>query len=287
MARRKRVNKMHPGNGVFFGLSGCGLGKKNYNCKTYLNQMQMNVDLKSVLNSVHESFPEAIVSGDVVTLVKPEISWQDLQAIHKIVIGNNRAEPWFFRSGKSVKVVFFVRKKDKENALSGAESTSKSNNIIMEKVMKSRDVKSMRKDWQYGGRNFWTVVQWTDAGLAYVIVNRAPSRVAGTPDEEVVMKTVSSSLRRDQVPDAINHTEQEAIKAFNGENDDVFQELQGLGFEAGEHVVDTNPLPHFAAFYDHNDRCVANGGWLPDDAPRAKYYPDHGTFTDAELRKEK
>lgn len=243
----------------------------------------MNVDLKSVLDTVRKTFPESIISGDDVTLVKPEISWEDFQAIYKIHTGNPHIRPWFFRSGKSVKVVFFLIEENEKVLPSDTESNFKSKNIIMEKVTKSRDVKSMRKDWDYGGRQFWTVVQWTEEGLAYVIVNRAPSRVSGTPDEKEVMKTLSSSLRPDQISGAVKSTEAAAKRAFDAENDSVFSSLANMGFDSASHEVDVNPLPHFQNFYTHNDLCAANGGMLPDGSPPHKHYPDGGTFTDREL----
>lgn len=120
---------------------------------------------------------------------------------------------------------------------------------------KSREVKSMRKDWEYSERDFWTVVQYTPEGLVYVKVSRAGA-VNGDGDIQTIK---SSSARPDQLEFAIKHTEDRAKEDFDKANDALHSSLIHLGFEKTTHEVDAIPLPEFAEFYAHNDNVAAQG----------------------------
>lgn len=129
----------------------------------------------------------------------------------------------------------------------------------------NRDVKSMRKDWNYGGRNFCTVVQWDGTGLGHVIVYRAPENPV---HDEVHVTDGGRFDAKRQVESAVRHAEEQAKKEFDEREDPVYSSLSIDGF-----VQDNNTPPHpdFEEFHSHNDAVEAAGGCLdPMNMPSKK-----------------
>lgn len=94
----------------------------------------MNVDLKKALEEVRKSF-HVWAEGNTVTFRSKELSHDNLKEICRL--GNNQHLcPWIFRSGKSVKVVFFLKNEHGEYLLSEGETVVKE---VFEEIVKNPD----------------------------------------------------------------------------------------------------------------------------------------------------